>query len=84
MTLIDKCSVIFHINILFTNYYLEVLLNEVIACYHEVSASNAMGEMTRGIQLFPRMEHDSHAFEGGTIGAVAGRQSRSLCSGAGD
>jgi len=44
MEINHKCSVIFKINNLFTNYYFELLTNEVIVCYDEVSASNAMVE----------------------------------------
>jgi hypothetical protein len=32
------------VNTLFTNYYFEILSNQVIACYDEISASNAVVE----------------------------------------
>jgi hypothetical protein len=44
MQIIHKCSVIARLNRLLTNYYLEILSNEVIVCFDEVSASNAMVE----------------------------------------
>ena len=44
MQLIHKCSVIARLNRLLTNYYFEILLNKVIVCFDEVSASNAKME----------------------------------------